>query len=143
MNYPMISKRYVIASADPEFIGPLTSGYLGNNKKYISEFEISSSVGLRNNLWNRSDSNNSSALLKAIRCGDTELVQKLQAKFEETKRERLPKVIKNYTYDPSKALLFDHFEADIVSFILNSAVDRRSYAFSIEESHAFEHAHID
>ena len=54
MNYPMISKRYVIASADPEFIGPLTSGYLGNNKKYISEFEISSSVGLRNNLWNSS-----------------------------------------------------------------------------------------
>lgn len=113
----MISKRYVIASADPEFVGPLAPGYLGHGKRYLSRFGFSFPERSRPKGWDES---------KGI---------------EELSIPRNPpKVHDKYSSNPSEAMLFDRVEADLASFILNGLVDKRSYAFSVEESHAFEHS---
>lgn len=38
-HYPMISKRYIISSTDPEFVGPLDLEYRGA-VKYIGDFHM-------------------------------------------------------------------------------------------------------
>ncbi|MBM3232192.1 hypothetical protein FJZ21_02335 [Candidatus Pacearchaeota archaeon] len=125
----MNGKKYVIKSADPEFIGPLTLDCLGANECYVLRIE-NFSVKERNSK-DRSIFGGNGHYRSILLAGDEAKLQKALANHKDSKNKRRSTSLSvTYTSNLSGAQRFDNFTAETMIFSLGKTEDRRPFAFS-------------